>query len=104
MRLHWLFSQKKWISLLLIVVLIANPIFALICGIVIKVISIISGNGISYICGTGLTATAVDGLLGFRANGITAPSNTGLTATAVDGFTYTGNNGLTATAVDGFQI
>lgn len=104
MKFHWIISHQKWIALLLILVLIANPIFAGILVSSSEGMSIVSGNGINYIGGSGITATAADGLLANQANGITAPSNTGITATAADGFTYLGGNGITATAADGLGM
>jgi hypothetical protein len=83
MRVHWFISHKKWISLLLIVVLIANPIFAGILVTPSDGISITQGNGITYLGGSGITATGIDSLLGLSTNGISAPNNTGITATGI---------------------
>src|SRR5262245_5068617 len=104
MRFHWIISHQKWIALLIIAVLIANPIFAGILVTSSEGMSIVSGNGINYIGGSGITATAADGLLATQANGITVPQNTGITATAADGYTYLGGNGITATAADGLNM
>ncbi len=104
MRFFCIESRKKIISLLLIFVLVASPVFA---GILISFgngITLTPGDGITYSGPSGLTFTGVDGLLTTQANGITAPVNSGLTFTGVDGFTFSGGNGLTFTGVDGTNI
>src|SRR6266540_652038 len=101
-HLHKLSEKtKRVITLALIVVLGVSSVSA---GLLITIgdrITPTGGNGITYVGNSGVTPTALDGLLAFTPNGITAPTTSGISLTGSDGFTYTGLLNLLATGVDG---
>src|SRR6266545_2528333 len=102
-HLHKLSQKtKRIITLALIVVLVVSSVSA---GLLITIgdrITSMEGNGINYVGNSGVTPTALDGLLAFTPNGITAPTTSGISMTGSDGVTYPGGLlNILATGVDG---
>jgi serine protease AprX len=104
--------MKKFVALLLSLLITVNPIFAGLNIIRSNGITLTGADGITLTGADGITLTGADGILNYRANGITLTGADGITLTGADGLTsvgpsgatYTGPNGITLTGADGITL
>jgi serine protease AprX len=104
--------MNRFLALLLILLLTANPVWAGISIVKSNGITLTGADGIEYVGINGITLTGADGIFNYNSNGITLTGADGITLTGADGVTptgangatYTGPNGITLTGADGITL
>ena len=104
--------MKRLLTLLLLLVLTANPALAGLSVVKSNGITLTGADGIDFVGLNGITLTGADGIFNYNSNGITLTGADGITLTGADGVTstgangttYTGPNGITLTGADGITL
>jgi len=104
--------MNRFLALLIILLLTANPVLAGLSIVKSNGITLTGADGIDYVGINGITLTGADGVFNYNSNGITLTGADGITLTGADGITsagangatYTGPNGITLTGADGITL
>lgn len=104
--------MNRFIALLLLLLLTAEPAWAGLSVVKSTGIALTGADGVTYVGINGITLTGADGIFNYSSNGITLLGPDGITLTGADGLTstgansvtYTGPNGITLTGADGITL
>jgi serine protease AprX len=104
--------MNRFLPLLLILLLTAQPALAGLSIVKSNGITLTGADGITLTGADGITLTGADGIFNYKSNGITLTGADGITLTGADGVTsigpngttYTGPNGITLTGADGITL
>ncbi|HEX7773799.1 MAG TPA: S8 family serine peptidase [Pyrinomonadaceae bacterium] len=96
--------MNRFLALLLILLLTANPVWAGLSVVKSDGIALTGADGIEFVGLNGIALTGADGIFNYTSNGITLTGADGVTSTGANGRTYTGPNGITLTGADGITL
>ncbi len=104
--------MKRAITIIILIVITANPLLAGLTFIKSNGITFTGADGITFTGADGITLTGADGFSLLKTNGITLTGADGITLTGTDGITltgadastYAGPNGITLTGADGITL